>query len=66
MTGVLKRHCQLVELLSNQLLANRAAAAETPPASLIGLAANYRRAVGAAFASSAPVSLAGAACLPRA
>ncbi|EIE27163.1 hypothetical protein COCSUDRAFT_55186 [Coccomyxa subellipsoidea C-169] len=59
LTGVLKRHCQLVELLSNQLLANRAAAAETPPASLIGLAANYRRAVGAAFASSAPVSLAG-------
>ncbi|KAK9907618.1 hypothetical protein WJX75_007065 [Coccomyxa subellipsoidea] len=56
---VLKRHCQLVELLSRQLLANRAAAAEPLPASLIGLAANYRRSVGAAFSSSAPASLAG-------
>ena len=60
LTGVLRKHCELVELLSGQLLENRAAAGNGPPASLVGLAAQHRRATGAAFASSAPSPLTGA------
>lgn len=60
LTGVLREHCELVQLLSDQLVANRAEAGGPPPASIVGLAARYRRAVGAAFASAAPSPLTGA------
>lgn len=59
LAAVLKVHCQLMELLSRQLIMNRAAASQRLPASLVGLADRYRRAVGAAFTSSAPVDLKG-------